>query len=45
VAVVVVVGMLVVVVEVVRKREAELCRWDEDEEDGLKENDLESIAL
>jgi hypothetical protein len=39
------VGMLVVVVEVVRKREAELRRWDEDEEDSLKENDLESIAL
>jgi hypothetical protein len=39
------VGMLVAVVEVVRKREAELCRWDEGEEDGLKENDLESIAL
>jgi hypothetical protein len=39
------VAMLVAVVEVVRKREAELCRWDEDEEDGLKENDLKSIAL
>ena len=38
-------GMLVAVVEVVRKREAELCRWDEDEEDSLKENDLECVAL
>lgn len=41
----VVVGMLVMVVEVVRKREAELRRWDEDEEDSLEENDLESIPL
>jgi hypothetical protein len=39
------VEMLVVVVKVVRKREAELCRWDEEAEAGLKENDLESIAL